>query len=169
MRAPEIWVFCCRRIIFVFRFPIIYYVSVVVSQGAERKEVTSCLDKSGMRRWWDEKNKNKCRRGCSFLCRCRDEIFRLMSLGLLYHCLETLIVALDPAGQGALGMGKGRDDLVQQAKKRGCCRYGWNSKCQQSFFPLLQCFSLKLGVFEESVVSYFNHDFVENFSLPMQK
>lgn len=40
-----------------FRFPIIYHESVVVSQGAERKEVTSCGDKSGMKRWWDEQTK----------------------------------------------------------------------------------------------------------------
>lgn len=40
-----------------FRFSIICHVSVVVSQGTERKEVTSCRDKSGMKRWWDEQTK----------------------------------------------------------------------------------------------------------------
>lgn len=40
-----------------FKFSIIYHVSVVVSQGTAGKEVTSCRDKSGMKRWWDEQTK----------------------------------------------------------------------------------------------------------------
>lgn len=40
-----------------FGFSLICHVSVVVSRGAARKEVTSCRDKSAMKRWWDEQTK----------------------------------------------------------------------------------------------------------------
>lgn len=46
-----------------------------------------------------------------------------MSLGLLCHCLETSTVALGPAGQGALGMGK--EEMIvfnKQRKERGVDR-----------------------------------------------